>query len=67
MSDLDLGKKEAATQHAIAEHVDDTSENETAPERPKSTKRMIFLGVYVGMAGWMYNFDLGEQRVLRPS
>lgn len=61
MSDLDLAKKEAAAQqHSVAEHIDNTSSDGMPVGRPKTTKRMMFLGVYVGMAGWMYNFDLGE-------
>lgn len=60
MSDSEFTKKEAMTQHSVAEHIDDTSGNDVPLDRPKTTKRMMFLGFYVGMAGWMYNFDLGE-------
>lgn len=59
MADHHTFQKEAASQDSVVEHIDETSPVQGL-ERLKPTRRMILLGVYVGMSGWMYNFDLGE-------
>lgn len=57
---MELEKEKAEIQRSATEHVDTVSVSNGIPERPQATKRMMLLGLYVGMTGWMYNFDLGK-------
>jgi hypothetical protein len=31
----------------------------------KTTKQMIFISLYVALAGWIFNFDLGQWNTLQ--
>ncbi|KIV92368.1 hypothetical protein PV10_03676 [Exophiala mesophila] len=64
MSDTEMKRTSVTAKKTSTEHVDYPSSEHQAVEQPKLTWRMIFLGIYVGMAGWMYNFDLGYSGVV---
>ena len=57
---MELEKEKVEIPGTSTEHVDAVSITGGVPERPKGTKRMMLLGLYVGLTGWMYNFDLGK-------
>lgn len=43
------------------ETVEDRVASENAPpERQKTTPFMIIFSLYIALAGWIYNFDLGQ-------
>ncbi|RVX68269.1 hypothetical protein B0A52_07272 [Exophiala mesophila] len=61
---MELEKEKVEIPGTSTEHVDAVSITGGVPERPKGTKRMMLLGLYVGLTGWMYNFDLGYSGIV---
>ncbi len=54
-----MSQKSAIGQAQMVEHAD---ENVTPGpvEQQKTTTFMILFSLYIGLAGWIYNFDLGK-------
>lgn len=58
-------QKDEMTQHVEAQLGDGkATEVSEARQRQGITPHMILLSCYVALAGWIFNFDLGEEAIL---
>jgi hypothetical protein len=53
-----MNKKSFSGQFEMVEHADENVR--AAPVEQKTTVYMVLFSLYIGLAGWIYNFDLGK-------
>ena len=57
--DQDQGKNESAHLEVVGGGGVGNGNEIMDPLKPKTTLFMTFFSLYIGLAGWIYNFDLG--------
>ena len=59
-----MDQKEILPRHVeVSDHGNDAAKTDLPPEQQGTTKLMVFFALYIGLAAWMYNFDLGKNLI----
>jgi hypothetical protein len=61
-----MDHKETMSDNVEVRDRDDVHETGVFPQQ-KTTKFMVFFSLYIALAGWIYNFDLGKLNTLTYS
>ncbi len=62
-----MDQKESMPKHVDVEVKDSGNVDAiTLPPQQKTSRFMIFFSLYIALAGWIYNFDLGKECVRFP-